>query len=78
MARARLKLDGFLVLLGTTLFTFIVHVLIKAMQKVKLSHLAAHTCTLKTSVTACLCVPPSYTLYRFSLHTLPIASASFY
>lgn len=30
---ARLKLEGFMVLLGATLLTFIVHVLVETMQK---------------------------------------------
>lgn len=46
---ARLKLEGFMVLLGATLLTFIVHVLVETMQKKKKkpSYLAAHTYTLK-------------------------------
>lgn len=73
MGRVRLKLEGFVVLLGTTLFAFIVHVLIESMQKIKIPYLAAHTYTLNTSITAYLCVP----LIR-SLPPFRIASASFY
>lgn len=60
-----------MVLLGTTLFTIIIHVLIEAMQKEKIYYLAAHKCTLKTSVTASLCVPPTF----FFRLPFPIASA---
>lgn len=73
MGRVRLKLEGFVVLLGTTLFAFIVHVLIEAMQKIKVPYLAAHTYTLNTSITSYLCVP-----LPFALPPFRIASASFY